>query len=153
MSGLNLGTGRANPATVGAEPKNPVTDGEAQPSAETKEESQETATTEEPESEPVLARYTCHPIQRYQVGGFQFENGLLELRAPEEVESFEKILDQLPLAERHRIKTVDVEAAERFVREMLARNGGATQGIDSATGERAINNQVGTGTLGESAGE
>lgn len=97
--------------------------------------------------EDVAARWTSHPIQRYSVGDYHFVNGLLVLRTQEEADKFQEMYDSLPIYEQTRIQKIDVSAAEAMVRERLATGGGATKGIDSSTGDRAPNKQVGTGSL------
>lgn len=97
--------------------------------------------------EDVAARWTSHPIQRYSVGDYHFVNGLLVLRTQEEADAFQTMYDELPIYEQTRIQKIDVSAAEAMVRERIAAGGGATKGIDSSTGDRAPNKQVGTGSL------
>jgi len=97
--------------------------------------------------EDVAARWTSHPIQRYTVGDYHFVDGLLVLRTQEEADAFQAVYDGLPIYEQTRIQKIDVSAAEAMVRERLAAGGGATKGIDSSTGDRAPNKQVGTGSL------
>lgn len=138
MAGLNLGGPDKNPAT----PPNP------KPETTPEEAPQEVA---EESSEPETARFSCHPIMRYSVGEFQFENGLLVIRNSERAAKFREVIKGLPVSEQSRIKELDVSAAEAQVRAILAQNPGATKGIDSSTGDRAPNNQVGGGTL-ESGG-
>ena len=137
--GLSLG--RANPATAASQ-------GEVTKTADATE-APEAETAESVAEDTVLARYTSHPIQRFTVGRFQFENGLLTLRTADEVAEFDSVLKDLPLSEQYRIKAVDLAAAENLARIHLANSGGVTQAIDSATGERNPNNQVGTGELGQ----
>lgn len=137
-----LGLGRANPATTTSQVE--VTKTETADAPEAEAGAAESAT-----EETVLARYTCHPIQRFSVGNFQFENGLLTLRTKSEVEEFDSVFKSLPASEQYRIKAVDLAAAENLARIHLANSGGVTQAIDSATGERNPNNQVGTGELGQ----
>lgn len=94
--------------------------------------------------------YTSHPIKRYGIGRFQFENGTLILEDEADIEEFEDVLKQLEKsapAERNRIKSVDLAAAERISAEFQAKQGGATKGIDSATGERAGNQKPATDRL------
>lgn len=97
--------------------------------------------------EDVAARWSSHPIARYTVGDYHFENGLLVLRTQEEADAFQAMYDELPIYEQTRIHKIDVSAAEAMVRERLATGGGATKGIDSSTGDRAPNKQIGTGSL------
>lgn len=95
-----------------------------------------------------LATYSSHPIKRFGVGKFKFQNGILKLFSEEEVKEFENSLDGMPSSERHRIKKVDLAAAEAIVRERLAQQGGATKQTDSTIGERTTNApKIGTGDL------
>lgn len=106
---------------------------------------------ETPEDTPTSGRWTCHPIQRFGVGRFQFENGLLELDNAVDVAEFEKVLSELPVTERMRIKGIDLDAAEKVAREYMARQSKATKTIDSSIGERAQESpKIGTGTLQDS---
>jgi hypothetical protein len=93
------------------------------------------------------ARWSSHPIARYTVGDYHFENGLLTLESQEDADKFQAMYDDLPVYEQTRMKKIDLGAAEAIVRERLATSGGATKGIDSSTGDRAPNKQVGTGSL------
>lgn len=159
LGGLNLGGADKNPATPPsgpAETKQPETKPtESQKDAE--------ASPETPKSQPEIAdavaaldstlrednvvRWSVHPIQRYTVGDYHFENGLLVLKEGEEADKFQAVYDSLPVYEQTRINKIDLGAAEAMVRERLATGGGATKGIDSSTGDRAPNKQVGQGDL------
>ena len=123
-------------------------DGEGSPESEGGLEELVTLTlpnTDAPAALPV--RWSSHPIVRYTVGDFQFENGLLTLATQEEADAFQAVFDTLPIYERTRLNKIDVAAAEALVRERFGQTGGATKGIDSATGDRAPNKQVGSGDL------
>lgn len=159
IAGLNLGGADKNPATP---PSGPA---ETKPEAPKPTESQTDANAviETPKTtseiadavadldttlrETVAARWTSHPIQRYTVGDYHFEHGLLVLKTQEEADKFQELHDSLPIYEQTRIKKIDLDAAEAMVRERLSTGGGATKGIDSSTGDRAPNKQVGEGTL------
>lgn len=96
-----------------------------------------------------VARFSSHPIAKYRMGDYEFVNGLLEL--PEsEADAFRELLASMPLSESHRVKELDVSAAEAQVRAILANQGGATKQIDSSVGDRAPSAAVGEGVLGES---
>jgi hypothetical protein len=153
MSGLNiggapkLGTGVATQATVkptesqaeaDKTTQTPKTDSEVTDAAK----AQSVALSAEP-----AARWTSHPIQRYSVGDYHFANGLLVLATEEDAAEFQAVYDSLPIFEQTRLRKVDLSAAEAIVRERLKNAGGATQGIDSSTGDRAPNKQVGDGDL------
>lgn len=98
-------------------------------------------------SEP-LATYTSHPVARLRMGPYRFESGILKLYSEREVKDFEQLLASMPPAESHRIKKVDLAAAEAIVRERLAAQGGPTKQVDSTVGERNTNGpKVGTGDL------
>lgn len=95
------------------------------------------------------ARYSSHPIENYSVGNYVFEKGLLTLTG-DEIAVFDKLLETLPPQESNRIKKLDVEAADRIVREMLAnQKAAATQVNDSSIGERATP-VIGKGKLEDS---
>ncbi|MGL5935881.1 MAG: hypothetical protein ACRCZI_09705 [Cetobacterium sp.] len=145
MSGLNLG----NKPT-----EEPKTDVAEITTTELRGTRADTVIVDELEAAPVeaavdevLERWSSHPIMRYNVAEFQFENGLLELRTQAQVDEFKEILEQLPQAEQVRIKKLDIDAARQIAADWLASQGGATKGIDSATGERASTNLVGEGDL------
>lgn len=95
----------------------------------------------------VAARWSSHPIMRYSVGDYHFEQGLLVLRTQKEADAFEKVVEELPLSEQSRIRKLDLDAARRISAEYLANSGGTTRSIDSSAGDRAPNNQVGKGDL------
>lgn len=105
-----------------------------------------------PAAESGEVRWSSHPIQRYTVGRFQFEKGLLTLTEEADIEDFQATYDSLPVYEKARLQKIDVAAAERIVQQYLNGSGSATKGIDSSTGDRAPNNQTGTGRL-EDSGE
>ena len=159
ISGLNLGGADKNPATPPSGPadaKQPETKPtESQTDANAVIETPKT-TTEIADAvadldatlrEDVAERWSSHPIMRYTVGDYHFENGLLVLRTAEDAAKFQEVYDSLPVYEQTRIKKIDLGAAEAMVRERLATGGGATKGIDSSTGDRAPNKQVGEGDL------
>ena len=140
LKGLNLGGDDGKPETPPSGPPENL--------EETKPESQKAEAEEI--AAPAEVHFSSHPIMRYTLGEYQFENGLLVLRA-DEAENFRQLLAEIPRSESSRIRELDVSAAEAQVRAMLAVQGRATKSIDSSTGDRAPNNQVGTGTL-ESGG-
>lgn len=92
-------------------------------------------------------RYSSHPILRYKLGRFRFENGLLTLREQKDIDDFEENLKHLPASERIRIKKLDLSAAEAQVRAVLENGPKASKRIGSETGDRQPSNQVGKGTL------
>jgi len=101
-------------------------------------------------NEEGVVRWSSHPIARFTIGRFQFENGLLVLPGiygKGSIDEFEKIYEELPVNEQTRIKKLDVAEAERVVREMLRNQGTTTQAYDSSTGDRAPNKEVGQGRL------
>lgn len=133
MSGLNLGK--------------PVAESSAGPAAESTRMEDKPSVEALVESQPQVVRWSTHPILKFKVDKFRFENGLLTLTTEESIREFQAVYDGLPIYERSRIKKIDLSAAEAMVRERLATGGGATKGIDSSTGDRAPNKQVGTGDL------
>ena len=102
-------------------------------------------------AKPAIGRFSCHPIVKFTLGEFQFENGLLELEG-EKAEEFRELLQKMPLAISSRIRELDVSAAEKLVKEMLQREPQVTLGIDSSTGDRAPAKEVGTGRLEDTGG-
>lgn len=129
-----LGTGVANPAT-GQPPEPKQLDVDSEAIALGVADS--------------LNRWTSHPIMRYGIGRFQFENGLLAL-TDEDDKEFRDLLAQQPVSEQCKVRFVDLEAAEKLIASMRADSGGGvTQGIDSSTGDRAKAAEVGKGVLGD----
>jgi hypothetical protein len=106
-----------------------------------------------PTADDGIVRFSSHPILKFKVGRFRFENGLLELRNEDDVDEFRKVLGDLPTPERLRIKELDVSAAEAQVRKVMGDSPRASKGIGSDTGDREPNKQVGKGVLGETHGE
>lgn len=139
LSALNLGGADKKPETPPSGPAD-----SKQPAAN---ESKEVQAKEIP-ADGVYARFSSHPIQRFGIGEFHFENGLLEIRDAEREAEFRKLLEELPLSERHRIQEIDVRAAEELARAALANSGAATKSIDSSTGDRGPQTPVGKGKLG-----
>jgi hypothetical protein len=111
------------------------------------EEVQEVEQVQEAQSDEPAVRWSSHPIARYCIGDFHFENGLLVLQTSEEADAFQKVYESLPVYEQCRLTKLDVSAAEAIVRERIANGGGATKVIDSSVGDRAPNGAVGTGDL------
>lgn len=112
-----------------------------------------------PEKAPVetaddgVVRYSSHPILKYKVGRFRFENGLLELKTEEDIEEFRKIHNSLPPQEKIRVRELDLSAAEAQVRNVLKQSPRASKAIGSDTGDRDPGKQVGKGRLEDSHGE
>ena len=149
MVGLNLPGVRDNPATT---TKEELAKRE-EPKTLTPNPAPEPPTGEvvsEPTADDGVVRYSSHPILRYKIGRWRFENGLLELRERADVEEFEEILKKLPISERTRIKKLDVSAAEAQVRAVRETSPVASKAIGSETGDRDPGKQVGKGTLEDS---
>lgn len=97
--------------------------------------------------------FTSHPIANYRVGKkFKFTNGVLTLTKPADIEEFRAILEDLPESERHKIRELNVAAAEKISRKIREEQGTrATKQIDSTTGERAEGPKTGSGRLEDPA--
>lgn len=82
--------------------------------------------------------YSCLPIQNWRIGDFYFRNGQLKLESDEEVEAFEKLLNakSFPLADRIKIKKIDLDLAERIARDSLP---AATRGMDGGHSQEEEN--------------
>jgi hypothetical protein len=145
MNGLRLGTGVANGATTSKTHEDVGKDAE-RPDAPRGD----APLTPPATADDGVVRWSSHPILKYKVGRFRFENGLLELREPQDVEDFQHIHDNLPKPEQIRIKKLDLSAAEAQVRKVLGDSPKASKGIDSDTGGRDPGKQVGKGELGDS---
>jgi len=91
--------------------------------------------------------YTSHPIQRFRMGKFRFEKGMLVLTDSAEIAEFEACLEALPQTERIRIKKIDLAAAEKISEEIRKTVGGATQQTDSTIGDKPTAPKQGTGDL------
>lgn len=65
--------------------------------------------------------WTSHPIARYSLGRFDFENGLLKLTDKKEIEEFEALLNhpQLPIRDRQIVQEVNVDRANRIAAEFV----------------------------------
>lgn len=157
--GLNLGEGRANPATTSKEEiekrAERPTHEDVGKLAERPDAGVKQVPTPQPPAPPASAddgvtRYSSHPITKYKVGRFQFVNGLLELRKPEDVKDFERVLEQLPRSERIRLKKLDLSAAEAQVRAVKAASPHVSRAIDSASGDRGPDKPIGRGDLHDS---
>lgn len=107
----------------------------------------------QPTADDGVARFSSHPIAKFKVGRFRFDNGLLELREEKDISEFRKILEDLPARERIRITELDLSAAEAQVRAVRAASPKTTKGIGSDTGDRDPGKQVGKGTLNDPHGE
>lgn len=78
-------------------------------------------------------RYTVLPIRNQRFGRFEFIDGQLHLESDEDIEEFEKLISDknFPASERVKIKTLDLEAANKIALESLGTR--ATRGYDSGT--------------------
>ena len=77
-------------------------------------ENEEAQVDEENES---LALYTCAPTKSLKFGKFQFENGLLRLVDPDDVEEFEFFLSKASTSVKSVVKKISLEAADKIARE------------------------------------
>lgn len=89
------------------------------------------------ESDGDTSVYSSHPISRYRVGRFQFEQGTLRLKG-DDVGEFEEIMRNQPPREQARVKKIDVEAANVVARNFAKSQGSSrTRGVDTAgSGQR-----------------
>lgn len=96
--------------------------------------------------------YSSHPIANYAVGKFKFDNGVLKLSKREDIDEFEKVLDDLPESERIRIRKLDIEKAEAISREVRGKSGPrSTQQTDSSVGDRGEKTKSGTVDLAKAS--
>jgi hypothetical protein len=142
---------RQTPETTFLDPPTPAE--ERKDTLESDDVAKPELATKQPTADDGVVRWSSHPILKYKVGRFRFENGLLELRSDEDIEDFQKIHDDLPKPEQIRIKKLDLSAAEAQVRKVLGDSPKASKGIGSDTGGRDPGKQVGKGVLGQSHGE
>lgn len=96
------------------------------------------------------AIYSSHPIARYAIGRFKFENTVLDFNkqpydSDKDEAEFKKIYDSLPPIEQNRIKLLDVSAAEDFAKRVIAQQALVTRVTDSSHGRDP--REVGTGSL------
>lgn len=85
------------------------------------------------ESKPQGKIYTSHPIPNYRLGKFKFTNGSLVLETQEEIDSFEKTLEGLPLIEKLKVREINVARAVEIAK--ANRFGKTIQGpMDSTIG-------------------
>lgn len=66
-----------------------------------------------------FAHYTCHPLQRFVIGKFEFEQGALRLPL-EEAEAFDAMMAKQPPLIQARVKKIDVEAANEVAAKLAA---------------------------------
>lgn len=78
-------------------------------------------------------------IRNLKVGPFKFQDGTLALDKAEDIEKFEGILDSMPIAERNRIKTINLDLAHAIAARPVP--GRATQGMDG-TGNRSAEERM-----------
>lgn len=65
--------------------------------------------------------YVNERVPRYQVGKFQFKSGILRILSSTDNEIFERILEQLPFADRMNIRLVD-ETISTFPEDEILRS-------------------------------
>lgn len=102
-------------------------------------ETDETAKPVESAKAPVQI-YSCHPLERFKLGRFQFEKCRLELKTQADVQEFEELLAQLEVSSpvvRRKVKTLSASAAEEFVRKL--QQGEAINGTATSESLRAAN--------------
>lgn len=89
--------------------------------------------------------WTCHPIANYRVGRkYKFDKGILRLTDRDDIDEFTQILKDLPESESHKIRKLDVQAAEKISRAHQDSNGAkTTQSFDSSIGDRGVKPQLG----------
>lgn len=100
---------------------------------------------EDGDREPKLIA-TSAPIQRFKIGRFQFERGVLHLYDDKDVEDFRNLVKQLPPVDRNQIKIIDKEAAEALVRPIEP---GATKQFDSSVGRQRERAATGEKVIGD----
>lgn len=100
--------------------------------------------------------YTCHPIKNLKFGSeFVFENSRMVLSDPARIAKFDKMLSAMKPAQRHRIKTLDLELAHKMARDRVP---AARRGFDSGKNPDAErlareNPKVGTQDMGRKSNE
>lgn len=97
----------------------------------------------------VIASFTSHPVNNFRLGKHQFTDGVLNFTDSKKLAKFEELLEDLPPAERNRIKKLDLDAAKRISQQFQAQQPKATTTTDSSVGERGMKPKVGTGVLGK----
>ena len=118
------------PATVDVSGATVIADSETSTVLQDETEASEST----PEAE-FSVTYSCHPMQTYKYGPWEFVRGVMTLRSEADVEAFERDLESLPPQERHQIRKVDVDAATALA---LQHQQMATQAFDSAAGRAAL---------------
>lgn len=78
--------------------------------------------------------YSSHPIQRFKVGRFVFENSVLRLNEQKDKDDFEQILKALSPRDRLNIRKLSLDKVDELVRQRAA----ATRQFDSSVGREAI---------------
>lgn len=111
-----------------------------------------TTMAEGPIDPEIIASFTSHPVNNFRLGKYQFTDGVLNFTDSKKLAKFEELLDDLPPAERNRVKKLDLEAAKRISAEFQANQPKATTSTDSSVGERGIKTKVGTGALDDGNG-
>lgn len=79
--------------------------------------------------------YSSHPVSRYKLGRFQFENSVLRLSESDDIEEFEKLLNhpKLPVADRRIVKKIDISKVDDIVASRMA-----TKQFDSSVGRSSL---------------
>jgi len=98
-----------------------------------------------------ISRFSSYPIRKFQLGSFQFTDGLLiftngvDENGGEE-EAFRKLWESLPPVQKMQIKELDIGLANQVAKSFLAQQAGrVTRGADSgssANEERAFRAQA-----------
>lgn len=73
--------------------------------------------------------YSSHPIERFRIGGYQFEKGSLTLEG-DDVQKFEKLLESAPPREQATVKKIDVDSVNKLAKSFLSSN--RTRGVDTS---------------------
>lgn len=88
--------------------------------------------------------YTCHPMQRLNIGtAYQFENGQLKLSA-EDAFKFDEVMKSMDSRTKNQVKKIDVDRANALISARLPQ---ATKSIDSVDRVQQQGTQVGTTAL------
>lgn len=101
---------------------------------------------EEDENQEAKLIATSLPIQRYRVGRFEFERGVLNLYNDDDVDEFRSLIKTLPPADRNQIKIIDKAKAEEI---SMRHEPGATKQFDSSVGRGRERLATGDSVVGD----
>lgn len=89
--------------------------------------------------------YTSHPVSRFRIGRFHFQNATLTLRDKEDISEFEKLMSKASPRDRALVRKIDVEAANALAKARTESS--ISKQFDSSVGRDQVERLVGNSPM------